>query len=206
MEIEREIRFYPVDKRDVTKKLELMGFRCSSRLFCQRIIYDIDPSIRKFLRIRREEKELAVSGDKANSIRISIKQINDPLCPEGTLEKEFDILMGHVTLEEVKKLFDGIGLTYMSWQENYRTTFSGPGGIFPLLSAPVKITIDTWPHINPLLEIEYEYAEDAAAITGRLGLSQPFSGGIAEIYKREHGISLSDFLELKELRFDCPLK
>lgn len=75
-----------------------------------------------------------------------------------------------------------LGLTQKAYQETKRESWLLDG---------VEITIDTWPGLNPFLEIEGKSSESVQSVSEKLGLdySKAIFGAVDIIYKLELGIT-----------------
>ena len=93
--------------------------------------------------------------------------------------------------ETTLTMLEKMGLKPKGYQENRRELYTLDG---------VKLSIDEWPGLKPLLEIEGHGKNEVYDMLGRLGLSSDkfTANGISQIYLDELGIDLDD---RKELRF-----
>jgi adenylate cyclase class 2 len=183
MKPEYEIRFYPINYDEIKARLLALSEKNNEPdcILMHRVIFDVDSTQRKWLRIRKE-------GEKTT---ITLKQIIDPASSAGAFEHEITLENDNFTA--VIELFHHLSYKLLSYQENKRTTFYVDDCI---------ITIDEWPGLEPLLEIESDNNESLSKMAQKLALSHPFPGDIPEIYKHVYGISLHEFNAMKELTFD----
>lgn len=93
-----------------------------------------------------------------------------------------------------------IGLTYKSYQETRREIWSFNN---------TQVTIDEWPWLDPLIEIESESGEEVQAAAAALGFKwhNAVFGGIMVVYQDKYPhINLTDsIIDLREVKFDTPL-
>ena len=184
MKPEFELRFYPIHKESLEKSLFRNGallHKDGYRVLMKRVIFNVNNKQRKWLRIRSE-------GDRTT---ITFKQSINSAAIDGTYEHE--IVVDNNNFQPFVDLFSILGYKQLSFQESIRTTFSFEN---------CKVTIDEWPGLEPLLEIEGVCAEDVYKAAELLGLYNPFPGDIPEIYKQEYGISLAKFNAIKNLTFE----
>lgn len=184
MKAEFEAKFFPINKnvfrkvlKDASAQLEIPELRM------KRVIYELgnNQSMRKWLRVR----------DEGSKTTITIKEIINPQTIDGIREVEI------VASDFAKSLnlFDSLGLQLMSYQENDRETWK-------LLGA--TITIDTWPGLDPILEIEGESAEHVQRVAQNLHLdfNDAQFGAIDRLYEQKYGINLQKFNKIQYLSFD----
>lgn len=183
--IEYEARYYPINSKDMIKKILDLGARqLYVNTTMKRVIYNIDQSKRKWLRIRQH----------LHGTEITIKEIVDSTRIDGTYETQ--TYFNEDRFQDLIKIFDGIGMTKLSYQENRRSAWSYQDNII--------ITIDEWPSLEPLLEIEGKSNEQVLDIATQLGLEKHFEGAISEIYSMVYNISREEFNAIKELTFNTP--
>lgn len=183
MNTEFEAKFFPINKGIFRKVLAGAGAHLEKpELRMKRTIYELgDSSKRKWLRVR----------DEGDVTKITIKEIIDAQAIDGIREIEIETN----DFEKSLKLFDSLGLKIMSYQENDRETWRYLGA---------TITIDTWPGLDPILEIEGDSSEHVQQVVRSLHLdfNDAQFGAIDRLYEQKHGISLHVFNNIKHLSFD----
>ena len=102
--------------------------------------------------------------------------------------------------EETVKLFEATGLTYKSYQETKREEWSLNG---------VMVTIDIWPWLETLVEIEGkdEEAVKSAAAALHFDWKDAVFGGIMVAYQHQYPQldSNASIIDLAEVKFDTPI-
>ncbi len=183
MKIEFEVKFTPINKAIFRKVLLSAGATLQQKeLRMRRIIYELgNDSIRKWLRIR----------DEGAYTTMTIKEIINPHAIDGIREIE-------LKTNDFKKacdFYESLGLNFTSYQENDRE-------IWHLDNS--TITIDTWPGLEPILEIEGESIDHVKMIIEKLHLDyqDALFGAIDLIYYNKYGISIQELNSIKHLSFD----
>lgn len=153
-EIKSEIEaiFINIDKDAVRSRLKKIGANLIKKERLQkRINYDFnDKSLARkqgWVRLR----------DEGENIRLSYKQM-DERSIDGM--KEVSITVGD--FENADLFLNNIGLNKKSYQETLRESWVFSG---------VEIDIDTWPWINPFIEIEGESEEEVNLVAEKLGFN-----------------------------------
>ena len=93
----------------------------------------------------------------------------------------------------------GAGIRAKAFQENTREVWSRGG---------IEATIDTWPGLQPFVEIEGQNESEVRAASHELGFdfSQAFFGSIDYVYEMELGIAAKTINQLPEITFENPPK
>ncbi len=183
MKTEFEAKFFPINKDIFRKVLSNAGAKLKQKeTRMRRVIYQLgDNSIRKWLRVR----------DEGQNTTITIKEIVNPTAIDGIREIEIK------TDDFIKtcNLFESMGLQLTSYQENDRETWELDNSM---------ITLDTWPGLDPILEIEGDSIDHVKQLIQKLHLDfkDAIFGSIDMLYKDKYGISLHDFNNIKHLSFD----
>lgn len=172
MKKEFEIKFLNINKRKIRKKLrELRAKKKLPEYLVQREVFDFpDFSLSKkggWIRVRDE-------GDK---ITVAYK-ISKPKL-KSVEELEFEVNDFNKSCAFMK----AIGLKRKSYQETKREKWELNGA---------EITIDTWPGLDPLIEIEAKNQKMLRKITKKLGLgfNKGMLGSVDLVYQKELGIPL----------------
>jgi len=71
-----------------------------------------------------------------------------------------------------------------------------------------EVTIDTWPGLNPFVEVEAETEELVRKVSGELGFdfTKAGFGSIDIVYEKELGIPANIIIKLPEITFANPPK
>lgn len=165
---EYEASFVNINKDDIRLKLQKIGaIKIYNEKLMRRINYFIDNILKdSWLRVR----------DEGNKVTVSIKQwqgskIND--------QKEMCIVVN--SFDETVKLFDTLLFKRKSYQETLREEWK---------YNDVQITIDTWPGLDPYIEIEAKDEESVKNISNILGFdyNDAVFGPVGVIYQKTRGI------------------
>lgn len=179
MKREIEARYYPIDKDQVLEMIK--GIFCIDN-FKQYVIkrYILSISEGKFLRVRSE----------AGTVTAAIKH------RRGSEMWEQQVVMSNCTLEGALAFFGELGIVHDSYQESERIEIRNLVGDFIL-------TIDMWPGLEPLLEVEVQNECDIISIEQLLRVDHlRFHGSISELYQKIHGIDKEKFNTLPQLTFE----
>lgn len=185
MKTEYEIRFLPVNITIMRKLLREKGAQLSQKLYSmQRQIFQFPPSL-----IKPHEKKWARIRKEKDQVTLTIKHIHDKTI-RGTKEQEIKVS----SFKDACNLLKLIGFIPGSFQESKRE-------IWELNSC--IITLDMWPGLAPLTEIEAAQEELVISLVKYLNLNirQSICDTIAELYQQTTGISLEKFNAIKRLSF-----
>jgi len=177
---EYEIKFIPIDPIDIKKRLVQQDFKCAQTRFLQkRVIFNNSTTINnnRWLRLRDE-------GDK---VTLALKEVTDEHSIEGTQEIETEV----GGFEETRKILIELGMNETNYQENYRETW---------VRGDVTCTIDEWPQLEPLIEIEGTSKELVEQTARELNftISEGKYGSIDILYQERNN---TDILSIKKLTF-----
>jgi len=178
MKTEIEAKFYPVDKEQIRSKLKKIGAKLvSPERMMRRTIFDkhANPAIMAdYIRIR----------DEGGQIRLSAK-IHARKGGQVTDQKELDILVSNY--EETVELLKLSGLIMSAYQETLRETWT---------FRSTEIVIDTWPGLEPYIEIEAESEEELKKVAELLG--QPWEKrritSIIEVFSEVYSLTNKEVL------------
>jgi adenylate cyclase class 2 len=189
MQNEIEAKFHLSNKQEIRTRLSAGGFICTKpevlmkRCNFQFAAKDNFTAGKKWARVRDE-------GDK---ITMTVKEITDINDVTGTLETE-------IVIDDFDKgcaLLTACGLHRMSLHENKRETWSGEN---------VSITIDSWPDLDPILEIEAVDVEtlDKTCLALKLDRKDAFYKPVDFVYGQKYGVTPETVLKLPEITFENP--
>lgn len=188
MKTELEARYYSIDVAKVESLLKrLPGAIWYGELWMDRIVYDIDVAKRKFLRLRREKNVTT----NTTATTITLKEMNDISSIQGTLEHEIK-LEGDQFVES-HYMLEKLGFKPTSRQENRRRQWHYKNS---------KISLDFWPKLKPLIEIEATHENEVKEVERILNLCNRFEGDIVALYCNELGISRDEFHLIQHLTFN----
>jgi adenylate cyclase class 2 len=162
---EYEARFLSVDPEQIAATLRAKGGTCElPRTLMRRIVFknaDIEAR-RGWLRLR----------DEGNRTVLTYKQVaSDTSAIDSILEAEVEV----GDFPATQNLLEAMGFTALRYQENYREEWVLDGVTFDL---------DTWPDLDPFLEIEGpdEAAVRHAAATLAFDFTNATFGSVDEVY------------------------
>lgn len=170
MKIEYEATFWPINKNDVRVRLKAAEAKLVRPEFMQkRKVFDL-PTGHKikggWLRVRDE-------GDK---ITLSLKIVNG-----DKIEDQKELCLKVDNFNEAVELLKFIGCDEKAYQETLREIWHLEG---------VEVTIDTWPFLEPLVEVEGKSKTEVKAVSGKLGFdwSQALFCSTDTIYSKKYNL------------------
>lgn len=184
MQTEFEAAFTKVDKdlvRECLKKASAVLIYPET-LF-KRDVFDPPISIKGgWLRVRKE----------ADKITMSLKVVDGDKIED---QKETELIIDDY--EKGVEFLMAIGATHKSYQETKRESWNLNG---------VDITIDTWPGLQPLVEIEGKSEEVVQRVSEVLGFdySQAIFGAADVVYEMELGIPKKVINQMPVITFENP--
>jgi len=171
MEIEYEATFENVDKNEIRERLKNAGAQLiKPEALHKSITFHLPPSIdikHSFVRVRDE-------GDK---ITITLKVI------EGDgIEKMQEINLDVNDMKKAEELLIFLGCEKKSYQENKRELWK---------IGDVEITIDEWPFLEPIVEIEGLSEKIVREVAEKLEFDyrEAVFGPITVVYAKKYNIS-----------------
>lgn len=151
MEIEYEAKFYPIDKEEIRNKLESIGAKLIvPERIMRRTMFgnESNPNMKcNYIRVRDE-------GDK---ITFSAKVHADS---DGVIKDQKETVVVVDNFENAVKILEIAGLNLDMYQESLRETW---------MFEEAEIVIDTWPGLEPYVEIEANSEEKVKNIAKQLG-------------------------------------
>jgi adenylate cyclase class 2 len=187
MHIEYEATFTQINKDQMRKKLKDLGAKLIKPEFLmKRVVFHPPQEIKNgWMRVRDE-------GDK---ITLSLKIVSGK---KITNQKEIELVIDD--FNKGCKFLEAIGARKKSYQETKREYWHFNG---------CEITIDTWPGLKPLVEIEGPNEKIVKGVSEKLGFKwqDAYFGATDEIYERELGIPMNVINnETPEITFKNPPK
>ena len=186
MKTEYEATFLNIDKEILRNKLKEIGAVLERPEYIQkRVTLHLPKEARDdntWLRVRDE-------GDK---VTLTLKSVDGK-----TITGQKEILIEINDLTGAVALLESIGCEKKSYQESKRELWRLDG---------VEIAIDTWPFLDPYVEIEGNSEETVKKVTAKIGLAydDAIFDTVNEIYKRKYGKTLDELDKevLKEFTFE----
>jgi len=192
MKKEIEAKFLDINKNEIRKNLKNLNFELvhPERLMKRKAFHfqeDMDNERRRWARVR----------DEGGKITLAVKEIKVQDDINGVYESEINI----DSFEEGISLLKSLGMIETSYQETYREEWSKKG-------EDIQITIDTWPHLNPFIEIEASTEDLVRLYIEKLNLNfdEALFGGVDVVYKKVHGIEKTVVSRLPRMTFDLSLE
>jgi adenylate cyclase class 2 len=168
MDIEFEATFIDLDVDLIREKLKALNAKLlKPETLMKRIVFMPPRTIPgAWLRVRDE-------GDK---ITLSLKQITG-----AKIEDQKELCLTIDDFDQGVSLLESLGCVRKSYQETKREAWSFDG---------VEITIDTWPGLEPFIEIEGKEESSVRAVAEKLQLDydQALFGSVDIIYDKKLGI------------------
>ncbi|MCX6746313.1 MAG: CYTH domain-containing protein [Candidatus Parcubacteria bacterium] len=168
MNIEYEATFTKINKNKMHQKLKNLGARLIKPEFLMKRVVFIPPKKIKngWMRVRDE-------GDK---ITMSLKIVHGK---KITAQKEIELIIDD--FENGCNFLESIGAKRKSYQETKRELWH---------LNDVEITLDTWPGLKPVIEIEGKNEQDVKAVAEKLDFdwSKAIFDSIDYVYEQELGI------------------
>jgi adenylate cyclase class 2 len=168
MNIEYEATFTKINKDQMRQKLKEAGAKLIKPEFLmKRVVFHPPQEIKNgWMRVR----------DESDKITLGLKIITGS---KITDQKEIELVIDD--FEEGCKFLEAIGARRKSYQETKREHWHYNG---------CEITIDTWPGLQPFVEIESDHEKIVKKVSEKLGFNwqDAYFGATDEIYERELGI------------------
>jgi len=178
---EIEAKFININMQEIVSKLKELGAELvyEERLL-RRKVYDLpSPKPGAWARVR----------DEVDKITMTYKCVNERSL-NGVDEVEIEVS----DFNKACEFLNSVGLSEKAYQETKRTRYL-------IKEENVEFDIDTWPSLNPLIEIESDNADKVKKYATLLGFNwdDAFFGGADSIFAHEYKID-EDWINNK-----CPL-
>lgn len=180
MQTEIEAKSLNIDKDQIRQKLKSLGAK---------IVFEE----RKFTRVTFDTPEMRSKNmwirlrDEGDKVSLTLKQVNK----DGGIYANKEISFTVDDFDAVIQFITTLGIQRKGFQENLREEWDLDGVVFD---------IDTWPNIEPWLEIEADSEDKVKEYFEKLGLdyAKAMFGSSDMVYKVVKGI---DILAMEELKF-----
>ncbi len=188
MKNEIEAKFLSINKDSMRIKLKSVGFRLKTPEYMMRrktfTFPHATPGRKKWGRVRQE----------ANKVTMAVKEIRG-----SGINDTYEVELTVSDFDMATKLFEVCGIKEQAFQENMREVWTRNG---------VEVTIDTWPGLNPFMEIEGVSEKIVQELSNELGydFGKAIFGSIDLVYERELNISSEAIINLPEITFTNPPK
>ncbi len=171
MQIEYEATFTTIDKGEVRNKLKETGAKLVKEEFLQkRTVFNLPKNNEikgGWLRVRDE-------GDK---ITLSLKVVNGE-----NIEDQKEVCLEIDNYEQAELLLSTLGADRKAYQETKRELWVLDG---------VEVTIDTWPFLEPFVEVEGPTEEEVKSVADKIGFKWDEAKfcAVDTLYSEKYGIS-----------------
>lgn len=188
MKNEIEATFLSIDKNLTRDKLKKKGFELKIPEYLMRrktfVFSRVASGCKKWGRVRQE----------SDRITMAIKEIRG-LGINDTYEVELVVN----DFETATDFFEACDIPAKAFQENTREVWMRDG---------IEVTIDTWPGLNPFVEIEGTNEKIVREISNELDFNfeKAVFGSIDLVYEKELGIPAETIIRLTEITFANPPK
>lgn len=188
MKKEIEAIFLSVNKDDVRKLLKKTGFELKTpEYLMRRKTFDfsrIAPGRNKWGRVRQE----------VDKVTMTVKEIRG-----SGINDTYEVELTVNDFDTATAFFEACGIPAKAFQENTREVWSRNG---------IEVTIDTWPGLNPFIEIESTDEKTVREVSKELGFDfeKAVFGSIDVVYEKELGIPADVITRLPEITFANPPK
>jgi len=188
MKKEIEATFLSVDKDSMRAKLKRAGFELKTHEYMmRRKTFDfshITPGRNKWGRVRQE----------SNKVTMAIKEVRG-----SGINETYEVELIVNDFDTASAFFEACNAPAKAFQENMREVWARDG---------VEVTIDTWPGLNPFVEIEGANEKIVQEISNELGFDfgKAVFGSIDLVYEKEIGIPAETIIRLSEITFANPPK
>lgn len=183
MKNEIEAKFLSINKDIIRNKLKKAGFELKiPEYLMRRKTFDfslVAPGRNKWGRVRQE----------FDKVTMTIKEIYD-----SGINDTYEVELVVNDFDTATAFFEVCGIPVKAFQENLRELWIRHG---------VEITIDTWPGLNPFIEIEGASERIVQEVSYELGFNfeEAIFGSIDIVYERELDIPAKTIIRLPEITF-----
>lgn len=188
MKNEIEARFLSINKAEMREKLKSAGFKLKTpEYLMRRKTFDfsrVAPGHNKWGRVRQE----------SDKVTMSVKEIRS-----SDISNVYEVELVVNDFDTAVAFFEACGISVKAFQENVREVWIRDG---------IEVTIDTWPGLNPFIEIEGSNENTVREVSQELGFDfeKAVFGSIDLVYEKELGIPAKTITRLPEITFSNPPK
>ena len=187
MKKEIEATFLSVDKDSMRAKLKKAGFDLETpEYMMRRKTFDFFsvPRRKKWGRVRQE----------SDKVTMTVKEIRG-----SGINDTYEIELVVNDFDAATAFFEACDIHAKAFQENMREVWTRDG---------VEVTIDTWPGLNPFVEIEGIDEKTVREVSNELGFDfgKAVFGSIDLVYEKETGIPAETIIRSPEITFANPPK
>ena len=188
MKKEIEATYLSIDKEHVRKKLKSLGFSLiTPEYMMRRKTFDfshVAPGRNKWGRVRQE----------SDKVTMTVKEVRG-----SGINDTYEVELVVNNFDTACAFFEACNIPAKAFQENMREVWRRDN---------VEVTIDTWPGLDPFVEIETETEKAVREVSKELGFDfeKAVFGSIDLVYEKELGIPAETIIKLPEITFANPPK
>ena len=188
MKKEIEATYLSINKEHVRKKLKSLGFSLiTPEYMMRRKTFDfshVAPGCNKWGRVRQE----------SDKVTMTVKEVLG-----SGINDTYEVELVVNNFDTACAFFEACNIPAKAFQENMREVWRRDN---------VEVTIDTWPGLDPFVEIETETEEAVREVSKELGFDfeKAVFGSIDLVYEKELGIPAKMIIKLPEITFANPPK
>ena len=186
MKKEIEATYLSVDKEDIRNKLKAVGFTLqTSEYMMRRKTFDfsrVAPGRNKWGRVRQE----------SGRVTMTVKEVRG-----SGINDTYEVELVVNDFDTAASFFEACNIPAKAFQENMREVWERD---------EVEVTIDTWPGLNPFVEIEAATENIVRKVSDEFGFDfeKAVFGSIDLVYEKELGIPAETIIRLPEITFSNP--
>jgi adenylate cyclase, class 2 len=181
MDVELEAKFININKEEIRTKLKNLGAELvyEERLMRRKVYEHPINKNDDWFRVRDEGDRVTLSYKKLNNRSVSGME---------------EIMFVVPDFDQACRFLENTHLQYLSYQETKREMW---------LLDTAEITIDTWPWIPTLLEIEDHSEEKVAETASKLGfdMKDALYGSVENVYVKHYDVTERDVCDWPEITF-----
>lgn len=183
MAIEYEATFLDINKDEIRKTLKKIGAKLVKPEFMQkRVVFDLPAGYngRSWLRVRDEQDKITMSYKEVNGSKIED-------------QKEINLVINN--FDKGAEFLEAVGCIKKSYQETKRELWELDG---------VEICIDTWPFLEPFVEVEGKSEKEVRAVSEKLGFDYSMAWFCATtlIYNKKYNVPCEIIDQIPKITFD----
>lgn len=188
MKNEFETKFLNIDRRAICEKLNKAGFVLKvPEYLMRRKTFDFSkmvPGKNKWGRVRQE----------SDKVTMTIKEIKG-----SGINDTYELELIVDDFDNAAAFFEECGIPAKAFQENKREVW---------VRGNIEATIDTWPGLNPFIEVEGPDETSVRGVVNELDFNFQDSvfGSIDLVYEKILGIPSTEITKLPEITFANPPK
>lgn len=187
MDTEFEAKFFPVNKIKFRKKLKKLGAKL---IFTERMMKTVLGDKRNNPRLRCDYIRIRNEG---NLIRLSAKIHAEE---EGKLTDQKETCVEVNDFDKIVEIIKRAGLKLTYYQEKLRETWKFDDA---------EIVIDTWPGLEPIIEIEADSEKKVKEVAKKIGFDwdNKILTAAAEVFAKVYGLDIDEVLKkISNITFD----